>query len=379
MGPLADLKIVEFAAIGPVPMCGMLMADAGATVLRIDRTKDVELGTRRPPRFELLKRGRTSVALDAKSPEGRALILEIVRNADVLLEGFRPGVMERLGLGPEPCLEVNPRLVYARMTGWGQTGPLAHVAAHDINYVALTGALAAMGRKEGAPAVPLNLVGDFGGGALYLAFGVLAAVMEARGSGRGQVVDCAITDGVLSLMTMFFGARAAGMWNLARASNVIDSGAPFYDVYECADGGWVSIGAIETRFYDELVTRMGLNASTLPDRSDRQNWTELRQIFEQVFRQKSRDQWCEILEGTDSCFAPVLDMDEALVHPHLKARAAFESVDGVVQPVPAPRFSRTPTAVSSTVPRLTGREALRAWLGEERLVQFENENLLAPL
>lgn len=368
-GPLQGLRVVEFATVGPVTLCGMLLADAGATVLRIDRAGDVDLGTKRPARFDLMRRGRMAVVLDLKTRQDQDTAREIVRDADVLLEGFRPGVMERLRLGPDECLELQPRLVYGRMTGWGQDGPLAHAAGHDINYVAITGALHSIGRRGAPPSIPLNVLGDFGGGAMFLAFGVLAAVHEAARSGRGQVVDASVADGVLSLMTMVYGMRAAGLWQCERGTNTIDSGSPSYDVYECADGQWVAIGAIEKRFYDQLLAKLELDPASVPDRAERANWPALRELLAARFRTRTQQEWCERLEGTDCCFAPVLDLDSAKKHAHLRARGAFEERDGVVQPAPAPRFGRTPGAAGPVLPRATGQDALLQWWGRERFEQ----------
>jgi len=341
MGPLAGLKIVELGGIGPGPMAAMLLADMGAEVLRIDRVQPTDLGIKRPLRYNLLLRNRRAIALDLKDPASVQQVLELIDHADALIEGFRPGVAERLGLGPEICFDRNPRLVYGRITGWGQTGPLAHAAGHDINYISLTGALNAIGLAGQAPTVPLALLGDFGGGALYLAMGMLAALLEASKSGKGQVVDAAIVDGATSMATFFYGMVAAGKWHPERGHNVLDSGAYFYNVYECADGKWISIGPIEARFHAELLERMGINPAQIGSQHDQQTWGRSREVFAQAFRTRSREAWCELLEGTDVCFAPVLSFEEAPHHPHMKGRGVFVEVDGVVQPAPAPRFSRT--------------------------------------
>lgn len=351
MGPLAGIRVIEIAGIGPGPFCAMLLADMGADVLRIDRTADSDLGLPRDPRFDLLNRGRRSVALNLKKPEGVATALRLIGQADALIEGFRPGVMERLGLGPDVCLGRNPKLVYGRMTGWGQDGPLAEAAGHDINYIALTGALHAIGRVGGPPVPPLNLVGDFGGGALYLAFGIGCALVEARQSGQGQVVDAAMTDGAASLMTMFYGFRAQGLWQDVRGANLLDSGAPWYDVYETKDAKYVAIGSIEGRFYAELIRRLGLEGEALPKQYDLKRWPELRARFAARFREKTRDEWCAAMEGSDVCFAPVLTLEEAPKHPHNAARGTFVEVDGIVQPAPAPRFSRTSGAIAGPPPK----------------------------
>ena len=347
MGPLTGIKVVELAGIGPGPMCAMLLSDLGAEVLRVDRLAAVDLGIDRERQFNVLNRGRRSVAVDLKAPEGAEIVLRLVEQADALIEGFRPGVMEKLGLGPDVCLARNPRLVFGRMTGWGQDGPLATVAGHDINYIALTGALHSIGNVGGPPVPPLNLVGDFGGGALYLAFGLCAALLEAQRSGQGQVVDAAMTDGASSLMAAIYGLHGSGTWSNERGTNVLDTGAHFYGTYQCADGNYVSIGSIEGKFHDELVEKLGLTNQDLPGRMDGENWPAYRDKLADLFRGKTRAEWCAIMEGSDICFAPVLDLTEAPKHPHNVARQTFIEVDGVVQPAPAPRFSRTPGQVQS--------------------------------
>jgi alpha-methylacyl-CoA racemase len=336
MGPLAGIRVVEFAGIGPGPMAAMLFGDLGADVLRIDRTTASDLGVAMPAKFELLHRSRPSIAIDLKRPEGVALAVELVEKADALIEGFRPGTMERLGLGPDAVLARNPRLVYGRMTGWGQSGPLAQAAGHDLNYLALAGALHAIGRSGSKPTPPLNLVADFGGGALYLAFGMACAMLEAQRSGKGQIVDAAMTEGAASLMTLFYGLHAAGLHSLQRGTNLLDSGSAIYDTYECSDGRFVAIAAIELKFRKVLFDRLGLAYV--------EDGPELRGTLERLFKTRTRDEWCELLEGTDACFAPVLTMEEAPRHPHNVARGSFVDVGGVVQPAPAPRFSRTPAA-----------------------------------
>lgn len=341
MGPLGGVRIIEMAGIGPAPFCAMLLADLGAEVLRLDRTGPSGLGIEVAPRFDLLNRGRRSLAIDLKRPDGSAAAMRLIGQADALIEGFRPGVMERLGLGPDDCFAGNPRLVYGRMTGWGQDGPLAKTAGHDINYIALSGALHAIGREGQAPVPPLNLVGDFGGGATYLALGVVAALFEARQSGQGQVVDASMVEGSASLMTMFFGMRAADLWQDARGVNTIDTGAPYYDTYETKDGRWVAVGAIEPKFYAALLDRMSLGGADLPAQDDRARWPDLKRRFAEVFRAKTRDEWSEIMAGSDACFAPVLSLAEVGEHPHNRARGSFAERDGIVQPAPAPRFSRT--------------------------------------
>lgn len=362
-GPLAGLKVVEMAGIGPAPMCAMLLADAGADVLRIDRPSPSGLGIEKPVRFDLLARSRRSAAVDLKHPDGIALVLDLIRGADALIEGFRPGTMERLGLGPEVCLEAKPSLVFGRITGWGQTGPLARAAGHDLNYIGLSGALHATGRAGAPPTPPLNLVGDFGGGALYLAFGVVAAMLHARQTGTGQVVDAAMVDGAANLMTMFYGLHAAGMQTDERGRNLLDSGAPHYDVYECADGLYLSVAPIEGKFRQILLETIGLDQASVPDMRDSGAWPEARAVLAARFREKTRAEWCALLEGTDSCVAPVLSLAEAPSHPHNLARQTFVTVDGVVQPGPAPRFSATPSGMPSA-PEPVGastRSALTDW------------------
>ena len=362
-GPLEGLRVVELAGIGPGPMACMMLADMGADVVKVDRLTDPGLGIAMPARFQVLHRGRPSIAVDLKSPDGLAVVKRLIDRADVLIEGFRPGVTERMGLGPEDCFPTNPKLVYGRMTGWGQDGPMARAAGHDMNYIALTGALNAIGAAEGPPVPPLNLVGDFGGGTLYLLVGVLAALLEARQSGRGQVVDAAMVDGAASLMTTFYGLKAAGLWNDTRGANLLDGGAHFYSVYETGDGKYVSIGSIEAKFYAELLEKTGLDPADLPPQMSRESWPVIREKFAAVFRTKTRDEWCAIMEGSDVCFAPVLSLDEAPEHAHMKARGAFAEVDGVVQPAPAPRFSRTPGAIRRppAEPGADTDEALAAW------------------
>ena len=345
MGPLQGLKVIELAGIGPGPFCAMLLADLGADVIRIDRMTPEDLGIDRGRRFNVLNRGRRSVAVDLKSPDGVETILKLVEQADALIEGFRPGVTERLGLGPEECFARNPRLVYGRMTGWGQEGPMSHAAGHDINYIALTGALHAIGPAE-APSPPLNLVGDFGGGGMYLAFGVCAALLEARDSGQGQVVDAAMTEGAASLMAAIYGIYGSGGWADERESNFLDGGAYYYGVYETSDGKFVSVGSIEGKFHDELLEKTGLADAPTVDRNDREGWADKRARLADVIKTKTRDEWDEIMAGSDVCYAPVLDLSEAPHHPHNVARESFVEVEGVMQPAPAPRFSRTPGAVA---------------------------------
>jgi alpha-methylacyl-CoA racemase len=358
-GPLAGLRVVELAGLGPAPFAAMLLADLGADVVRIDRPGARPFAG--APEHDLLGRGRRSVAVDLKSDDGPDLLLRLVERADVLLEGFRPGVTERLGIGPAECLARNPRLVYGRMTGWGQEGPLAATAGHDVGYIAVTGALHAIGRRGGPPQIPLNLVGDFGGGAMYLVVGVLAALLEARVSGSGQVVDAAIVDGTAHLATMVLGMLAGGSWRDARGENLLDSGAPWYDVYETADGRHLAVGALEPQFYAELVDRLGL-ADVAPDRAGADP-ALLRGLLADTIAGRTRDEWVEVFEGSDACVAPVLSFAEAREHPHLAARQTYVEHHGVVQPAPAPRFSRTRPALGLPPARAGehSRAALTDW------------------
>ncbi len=336
MGPLKGIRIIELAGIGPGPFCGMLLADMGAEVVRVDRMP------RKKDRInDVLTRGRKSIALDLKSEEGQEVILKMCESADGLFEGFRPGVTERLGIGPSECLARNERLVYGRMTGWGQEGPMAQAAGHDINYISLVGALHAIGEKGQKPVPPLNLVGDFGGGALYLAFGLVCALLEAKSSGKGQVVDAAMVDGAASLMSMFFSMRASGVFGSDRGTNLLDGGAHFYGTYETKDGKYISLGSIEPQFYSLLVEKTGVDADRFSDQMNSSKWEEFRAELTQVFKQKTRDEWCQIMEGTDVCFGPVLELGEVNEHPHNVHRDSFAEIDGVLQPSPAPRFSRS--------------------------------------
>lgn len=380
MGPLNGVRIIEFAGIGPAPMCAMLLAEMGAEVLRVDRLQPSGLGIPMSPRYSVLERSRRSIAVDLKNPRGLGAVRRLLDQADALIEGFRPGVMERLGLDPQGCMERNPKLVFGRVTGWGQEGPLAQAAGHDINYISLTGAAHAIGRPGQGPTPPLNLVGDFGGGALYLALGVVAALLETSRSGKGQVVDAAMVDGAASLMASAYGMYAAGRVDNRRGENLLDGGAHFYDAYETADGKYVSIAAIEPKFYAELLDRLGIAAEDLPPQSERGHWPELKERLAKLFRTKSRQQWCEILEGTDVCFAPVLDFDEAPQHPHNLARKTFVEVDGVVQPAPAPRFSRTPAGIRSA-PAALGEhteKGLRDWgFSSEEIDQLRRAGAIA--
>lgn len=345
MGPLEGIKGIEVGGIGPAPFCAMMLADMGAEILRIDRLGDIDSKASQQAAFDFMARGRRRLALDLKHPDGVACLLRLVEKADLLLEGFRPGVMENLGLGPEACLARNPGLVYGRMTGFGQDGPLAQTAGHDINFLALTGVLHAIGRAGEAPLAPLNLVADFGGGGMLLAFGVLAALLEGKRSGLGQVVDAAMVDGASLLMTAMHGWRHRGVWSDERGSNINDSGAHFYNTYQCADGEFVAIGAVEPRFYAELIEKLGLAAEDLPRQMDRQSWPRMKHRLGAIFRSKTRQEWCAIMAGSEVCFAPVLSMAEACRHPHNLERQAFVESAGYSQPAPAPRFSRTPGAI----------------------------------
>lgn len=344
-GPLAGIRIVEIAGIGPGPLCCSLLADLGADVIRIDRTGPTGLGFEFVgPKADVRRRGRPSVAVDLKHPDGIETVLRLIEKADGLVDTLRPGVMERLGLGPDVCLARNPRLVFGRMTGWGQTGPLAQAAGHDINYISLSGVLHAIGTRE-QPVPPLNVVGDMGGGAMFLAVGLLSAILEARSSGQGQVVDVAMTEGSAYLALACFGLAAVDYWSERREDNIIDGGAPFWRCYETQDGKFVSIGAVERKFYDILIEKLGLDAATLPDQMDRAHWPAMRERFADLFKQKTRDEWCALMEGTDICFAPVLSMSDAPAYKHNADRKTFVELEGVVQPAPAPRFSETPSAI----------------------------------
>jgi alpha-methylacyl-CoA racemase len=363
VGPLSGLRVLEFEAIGPGPFAAMMLADMGADVLLVDRPSASDLGLERERRHDVMLRGRRSVTLDLKSPGGAEAALRLAEKADAIVEGFRPGVMERLGLGPEAMLARNPRLVYGRMTGWGQEGPLAPRAGHDINYIALSGVLHAIGRAGEAPVPPLNLVGDFGGGGLLLAFGIACGVIEARAGGRGQVVDAAMVDGASLLATMFSGMLASGQWSEARGANALDSGAPWYDTYETRDGKYVAVGAIEPKFYATLLERLGLDPAALPGQHDRTGWPALRQCLAERFASRTRDDWCAAFEGADACFAPVLTFTEARHDAHRVARGGTIEIGGIAQPAPAPRFARTPGRVRRPPPERGdgGGGALRDW------------------
>jgi alpha-methylacyl-CoA racemase len=384
-GPLTGLRVIEMVGIGPCPFAAMMLADMGADVIRIDRKPDPGASNPYPTlgtKYDVMARGRRSLALDVKHPRARQLLLDLVTKADALVEGFRPGVMERLGLGPDVCLERNPKLVYGRVTGWGQTGPLAPAAGHDLNYVALSGMLHAMGDADRPPAPPLNLVGDFGGGGMMLAFGVVCAMLEARTSGRGQVVDAAMTDGAALLGAMMYGLRAHGAWSAARGANFLDGGAPFYATYACADGKFIAVGAIEPQFYARLLALTGASDPAFARQWDRDGWPASKDRFAALFATRTRDAWCALLEGTDVCFAPVLDMDEAPRHPHNAARATFVDVDGVTQPAPAPRFSRTPgqagpVYAANAAPGRDGSAILADWgWSQDAIATLRRDNIV---
>jgi alpha-methylacyl-CoA racemase len=380
-GPLSGYRIIEIAGIGPGPFAAMLLADMGAEVIRVERVQSVRGPAPATPHYDVMLRGRRNIAVDLKHPDGVATLLDLVERADALIEGFRPGVMERLGIGPDQCLDRNPKIVFGRMTGWGQTGPYAQAAGHDINYISLAGALAHFGRDGEAPVPPLNMVGDFGGGGMFLAYGVVCALLEAQRSGLGQVVDAAMVDGAAVLMSMFWAFKAIGAFDEnARGTNLLDTGAHFYDVFCCADGKYISIGSIEPQFYAELLRLTGLDGDAeFAQQMDKQHWPHLKARLQQVFAAKTRSEWCEIMEHTDVCFAPVLTMSEAAEHPHNRERGTFIDVAGAKQPAPAPRLSRT-------VPQVVGapahagqhtREILADWgVPTERIEQLLAERVV---
>ncbi len=373
MGPLKGYKIIELAGIGPGPMAAMLLADMGATVLRIERRNPSDLGVKRPLNCDITLRSRKAIALDLKDEKDLNKVLKLVSKSDALIEGFRPGVMERLGLGPDVCLDLNPALVYGRMTGFGQEGPMAQAAGHDLNYIAMSGALSAIGRAGENPTPPLNLVGDYGGGALYLVVGILAGLLEAGRSGDGQVVDAAMVDGAASLMAAPYGMFAAGLLNKKRGSNVLDSGAYFYDSYRCLDGKFVSVAAIENKFHAEMFRLMELDPNLVGDQMNRAEWPRLKQIIAERFSMKTRDEWVEIMGGSDACFAPVLEMDEAASNPHNLARETFIEMDGITQPAPAPRFSRTPNPKPTppvTADMIQPSDVLAGWLDPDEIAEW---------
>ena len=370
MGPLEGYKVLELAGIGPGPMAAMLLADMGAEVLRVERREEAGLGVQRPLNCDVTLRSRNAIALDLKDPKDVEKVLKLISRADALIEGFRPGVMERLGLGPDTCLDTNPKIVYGRMTGFGQDGPMSKAAGHDLNYIAMSGALGAIGRAGEKPTPPLNLVGDYGGGALYLVVGILAGLLETSRSGKGQVVDAAMVDGASSLMAAAYGMFAAGLLSSKRGENVLDSGAYFYETYECLDGKFVSVAAIESKFHAEMFKLMGLDSSIVADQMNREEWPKLKEIMAERFASKTRDEWVAIMGGSDACFAPVLELDEVAKDPHNAARNTFIEIDGVLQPAPAPRFTRTPNP-TPTPPRKANMVdpavALRPWLEPKEL------------
>jgi alpha-methylacyl-CoA racemase len=378
-GALDNFRVIELAGIGPAPFAGMLLADAGADVLRIERSGFGGSVASEGAHWDFLARSRPSVSVNLKEPEGVALFLDLIEGADALIEGYRPGVAERMGIGPEVCLGRNPRLVYGRMTGWGQDGPFALTAGHDIDYIALAGALWPIGRGDQPPPPPLNLVGDFGGGGMLLAFGVVCALLEASRSGKGQVVDAAMVDGAAALMTIIYAFRRGGIWQEGRSSNMLDGAAPFYGTYETADGKYFAIGAIERQFYAELLRVLEIDPASLPDQNDRDQWPAMRERFEQIFRSKTRDEWSERFAGTDACGAPVLSPWEAHEHPHNRARQTFVEIEGNVQPAPAPRFSRTPSAVRRppSFPGADTDEGLASWgVDEKRIAELREHGVL---
>ena len=370
MGPLEGYKVLELAGIGPGPMAAMLLADMGAEVLRVERREEAGLGVQRPLNCDVTLRSRNAIALDLKDPKDVEKVLKLISRADALIEGFRPGVMERLGLGPDTCLDTNPKIVYGRMTGFGQDGPMSKAAGHDLNYIAMSGALGAIGRAGEKPTPPLNLVGDYGGGALYLVVGILAGLLETSRSGKGQVVDAAMVDGASSLMAAAYGMFAAGLLSSKRGENVLDSGAYFYETYECLDGKFVSVAAIESKFHAEMFKLMELDSSIVADQMNREEWPKLKEIMAERFASKTRDEWVAIMGGSDACFAPVLELDEVANDPHNAARNTFVEIDGVLQPAPAPRFTRTPNP-TPTPPRKANMVdpavALRPWLEPKEL------------
>jgi len=375
MGPLKGFKVVEIAGIGPGQFCGMLLADMGAQLIRVERKDDADLGIGMPRKFNLMNRSRPAIGVDLKSEAGVQLVLRLCDDADALFEGFRPGVMERLGLGPDDCMARNARLVYGRMTGWGQSGPLADAVGHDGNYASLAGVIATIGEKDGPPSIPLNLTADFGGGGAYLALGLLAALLETGRSGNGQVVDAAMVDGAASLMTMFYGLHAGGFWQDQRGSNILDGAAPFYRAYRTGDEQYVIVCAIERRFFKVLIELLGIDDIDLNEQHDKRKWPQQIERFETIFAGKTRDEWCALLEGTDACFAPVLSLMEAPQHAHNIARSTFVDIEGVIQPAPAPRFSRTASEISQAP---TGvRSDIRTVLIDWGLSESEVKDLAA--
>lgn len=379
-GPLAGLRVVEIGSIGPGPFCAMLLADLGADVIRIDRTTGATLvGPNADFRTEVMHRGRRSVGVDLKNPRGREVVLELVSGADALIEGFRPGVTERLGIGPEDCAAINPRLVYGRMTGYGQDGPMAQAVGHDINYIAQSGVLALLGRQGQPPTPPLSLAGDFGGGGMLLALGVVSAILEAQRSGKGQVVDAAMVDGSALLAAAFHGFVSGGTWDATRGTNIVDSGAPFYDVYETADGKWLAVGGMEPHFYAELLEILEIDPTSLPDQNDRARWPEMKKVFADAVRARPRDEWVARADGR-GCISAMLEVEESWHHPHNVARGTFVEIEGITQPSPQPKFSRTPAHVDCppAAPGEHTHEALAAWgVSHERIEEWTREGAVA--
>lgn len=379
MGPLHGYKFIEIAGIGPTQLCGMLLADLGAEVVRIDRISGADQGLELPPRYQLLNRSRKSIAVNLKDPQGIALVLRLCERADAIFEGFRPGVMERLGLGPEPCMSRNPRLVYGRMTGWGQSGSLAGNAGHDPNYIAITGVLDCIGEQGGPPVLPLNLIGDFGGGGVYLAMGLLAAILEARGSGQGQVVDCAMVDGAASLMTLFYGMLAAGAWQPQRGHNILDGGAHFFNVYRTRDDKYLVIAPMEPRFYRIFLEKLGLDDPAFQRQYEAEAWPDLKEKLQALFLTRTRDEWCELFEGTDACVTPVLGLEETYMYPFNQERGTFVEYEDIVQPAPAPRFSRTREGIQGPpdAPGAHTLDVLNAWgLSQVELRELQDRNVI---
>ena len=375
MGPLNDIKVIEMAGIGPAPFCGMILADMGAEVISVERITAAGRGSS----ADIASRGKKSIAVDIRKPEGQEIIKKLIDSADVLIEGFRPGVMEKNNLGPDALLNINPKLIYGRMTGWGQTGPLANAAGHDINYIALSGVLGAIGKKESPPPPPLNLIGDFGGGGMLLALGVCAALNTVNKEGKGQVIDAAMTEGSALLMSMMYGMLSSGIWTDSRDSNLLDGAAHFYGCYECKDGKFVSIGSIEPQFYALLREKMNIDEDIFDNQMDKTSWSALRENLEIRFKEKTRDEWCEIMEGTDICFAPVLSMSEAITHDHNVERNSFFNLDNVIQPSPAPKFSYSKSEVSHPPVKVgTHTKEIMSSLGlDEEVIEYVSKEIIA--
>ena len=375
MGPLKDIKVIEMAGIGPAPFCGMILADMGAEVISVERITAAGRGSS----ADIASRGKKSIAVDIRKPEGQEIIKKLIDSADVLIEGFRPGVMEKNNLGPDALLNINPKLIYGRMTGWGQTGPLANAAGHDINYIALSGVLGAIGKKESPPPPPLNLIGDFGGGGMLLALGVCAALNTVNKEGKGQVIDAAMTEGSALLMSMMYGMFSSGIWTDSRDSNLLDGAAHFYGCYECKDGKFVSIGSIEPQFYALLREKMNIDEDIFDNQMDKTSWSALRENLEIRFKEKTRDEWCEIMEGTDICFAPVLSMSEAIKHDHNVERNSFFNLDNVIQPSPAPKFSYSKSEVSHPPVKVgTHTKEIMSSLGlDEEVIDYVSKEIIA--